>query len=162
MRLQRGLGQLGGGQRGAGVSGYGYSQRSTRNTNYCAKQVTDHGASLDICLPYNSYGGMLALASSAHKIGRIHTQAGIPATLLKEVRSRHHRSGISRRLIAKFSADVGGKVLVNIEEGVGLEFLWEHADVLEVYDANFLVRVEEEILLLDVGVVDTTTPLERG
>ena len=34
--------------------------------------------------------------------------------------------------------------------------------MLEVYDANFLVRVEEEILLLDVGVVDTTTPLERG
>ena len=105
---------------------------------------------------------MLALALSAHKIGRIHTQAGIPATLLKEGRGPHHRIGIFRRLIAKFSADVGGKLHVNIEEGVGLEFLREHADVLEVYDVNFLVRVEEEVLLLDVGVVDTTTPLERG
>ena len=34
--------------------------------------------------------------------------------------------------------------------------------MLEVYDANFLVRVEEEVLLLDVGVVDTSTLLERG
>ena len=34
--------------------------------------------------------------------------------------------------------------------------------MLEVYDPDFLVRVEEEVLLLDVGVVDATTPLERG
>jgi len=52
--------------------------------------------------------------------------------------------------------------VVNIEEGVGLEFLREHTDVLEVYDPDFVVRVEEEVLLLDVGVVDATTPLERG
>jgi len=97
----------------------------------------------DICLPYNS-------------------QAGIPATLLKDGRGRHHRISIFRRLIAKFSTDVGGKLHANIKEGVGLEFLREHADVLEVYDPKFLVRVEEKVLLLDVGVVDTTSLLERG
>ena len=54
-----------------------------------------------------------------------------------------------------------GKVLVDIEEAMGLEFRREHADVLEVYDPDFFVRVEEEVLL-DVGVVNATTVLERG
>lgn len=104
---------------------------------------------------------MLALALSAHKTGRIHTEASRPATLLKYVRELHHRVSSARRLIAKFSADAGGEGLANIEEGVGLEDLREHADVLEVDDADF-ARVKEEVLLLDVGVVDAATLLERG
>lgn len=55
-----------------------------------------------------------------------------------------------------------GKVLANIEEGVGLEFPREHADVLEVYDPDTFVRVEEEVVLMDVGVANATTPPERG
>lgn len=34
--------------------------------------------------------------------------------------------------------------------------------MLEVNDPYFFVRVEEEVPLLDVGVVDATTLLERG
>ena len=34
--------------------------------------------------------------------------------------------------------------------------------MLEVYDRDLFVRAEEEVLLLDVGVVDATSPLERG
>ena len=63
--------------------------------------------------------------------------------------------------MTEFSADTGGKVLVDIEEGVGLEVLREHADVLEVDDPDIVARVKEEVLL-DVGVVDATTLLERA
>ena len=34
--------------------------------------------------------------------------------------------------------------------------------MLEVYDPDLFVLVEEEVLLPDVGVVDATTPLVRG
>ena len=103
---------------------------------------------------------MLALALSAHNTGRIDTQAGIPTTLLQYARDLYHRVGNGRRLIAESSADAGGKGFASIEEAVGTEGLWEHADVLEVDDADS-ARVEEEVLLLDVGVVDVILP-ERG
>lgn len=80
----------------------------------------------------------LPLAFSARETGRIHTQAGNPAYLLKYALDPHHRVNNTRRLIAKFSVDVP-----------------------EVGDADFRGRVEEEVLLV-VGVVDTTTLLERG
>lgn len=93
---------------------------------------------------------MLDLAFSASKARRIHTQASIPATLLKYARDLHHLVSNSQRLIANFSADVSGKCPVDVEEGIGLEDPREHANVLEVDDADFIVRVGEEVLL-DVG-----------
>ena len=97
---------------------------------------------------------------SAHNTGRIDTQASISATLLQYARDLYHRVGNGRRLIAKSSADARGKCFASIKEAVGTEGLWEHTDVLEVDNADS-VRVEEEVLLLDVGVVDVILP-ERG
>ena len=42
-------------------------------------------------------------------------------------------------MITKFAANAGGKDLVNIEEGVGLEDLRENPGVLEVDDTNYYV-----------------------
>jgi len=38
--------------------------------------------------------------------------------------------------MTKVSADGGGTGIADIEKGVGLEGLWEHADVLEVDDPD--------------------------
>ena len=115
----------------------------------------------DVRLLVNALQGNTSPSFKCHKPGRTHTQAGIPATLLEYARDLHRRVSSAQRLIAKFTADAGCKGLANIEEGVGLEDLREHADVLEVDDADF-VRVEEEVVLLDVGVVDAATLPERG
>lgn len=58
-------------------------------------------------------------------------------------------------MIAKRSADLRGKGFANVEEGEGLEDLRKHADVLKVDDPDSF-RIDEEVLLLDVRVVDST------
>lgn len=126
-------------------------QECTRKMSKSAMLINSPGA----C------GAILALSLSAHKTGQIHTQVGIPANHLKNGRDLHQRPSSARRLVAKFEAHADGKGPGTIEEGEGLEGLREHADVLEVDDVDF-VRVEEEVLLLDVGVVDATTVPEGG
>ena len=54
------------------------------------------------------------------------------------------------------TADRGGEGVVSIVEGVGAERQWEHSDVLEVDHPDAIVCVNEEVVLLDVGVVYRT------
>jgi len=57
--------------------------------------------------------------------------------------------------MTKVSADGGSKGSVDIEEGVGLEGLWERADVLEVDDPDFSSPdVVKEVVLANIGMID--------
>ena len=57
--------------------------------------------------------------------------------------------------MTKVSADGSGKGIADIEEGVGLEGLQEHADVLEVNDIDISSPdVIEEVVLANVGMID--------
>ena len=59
--------------------------------------------------------------------------------------------------MTKVLADAGNKGTRDIEKAVRLEGLREHADVLEVNDADTLRRgvrdVAEEVVLADVGMI---------
>lgn len=83
------------------------------------------------------------------------------ATLLKYVQNWHHPFSITCRLKAKFSADTSGKLFADIEEGVNLEDLGEYSYVLKVDDTDFVCRVEEKIVLLNIGMVDAMTLSEK-
>jgi hypothetical protein len=89
------------------------------------------------------------------KAGRILTQATAPTNLLKHARRLRHLVGNIGRHMTKVSADGGGKGIVDIEEGVGLEGFWEHAGVLEVDDPDISSPdVVEEVVLANVGMID--------
>jgi len=64
--------------------------------------------------------------------------------------------------MTKVSADGGGKGTAGIEEGVGLEGLREHADVLEVNDPDIsCLDVVEEVDLANIGMIDEEVVRKR-
>ena len=117
----------------------------------------------DVRLLINCLQGHASSRFECDETGRICAEPRTsPATLPKYVRDRHHPISITRRFKAEFSADTGSKPVADIEEGVDLEDLGEYPYVLKVDDADFVRRVEEKILLLNVGVIDATSLSERG
>lgn len=68
----------------------------------------------------------------------------LPVSASRRSQLHHLVEGVGR-LIAKSSADPGGKGLVDVEKGVSLKSLRKHANLLEVDHANSALRIDEEL-----------------
>ena len=64
--------------------------------------------------------------------------------------------------MTEVSANGGGKGIADIEESIGLEGFWEHADVLKVDDPDISSPdFVEEVVLANVGMIDEEVVRKR-